>query len=65
MVKSIFDIAKNTLNKSKMRRLRIMHVKANMLHNVSNIRPGKSEILKRPRNATIMSGIINRRMPKK
>jgi hypothetical protein len=39
------NVVKKVLQRSKMRLLRIMHMEADMLNNVGEIRPGESEVL--------------------
>lgn len=46
MINGTTYISLNTLENSKMRFLRVVHVQANMMNSISNVRVGESEILK-------------------
>jgi hypothetical protein len=59
-MKSATDIAEDTLEGNEMGFPRVMHVKANLLDCIGDIRPGESEILESPRKASEIYRIIHR-----
>jgi hypothetical protein len=58
MIKSAFEIPKNTFDMSKVRRTRIMHIETCLLNRVENVRTSKSGMLK----CTAIKGVIGNRV---
>ena len=54
------NVAQDTLQGSKVRLTRIMHVQANLLNGISDIRPGEGEILQGTGETPEVRGILNR-----
>lgn len=57
MIMSPLNVAHNALKSLHMFVMRIIHKKTDLLHNISNVGPGESKILK-PCKTTIMRGIL-------
>ena len=54
------NVAQDTLQGSKVRLTRIMHVQANLLNGISDIRPGEGEVLQSTGETPEVGGILNR-----
>ena len=54
------NVAQDTLQDSKVRLTRIMHVQANLLNGISDIRPGEGEVLQSTGETPEVGGILNR-----
>jgi len=58
-VKSALDVAENALQSSQMRFPRIMHMKANLLDGVGDVRPSEGQVLESTSKTPKLRGISN------
>jgi len=56
-IQSALKVAENALHSAKMRLSRVMHIEADLLNSISNVRTGEGEILKCSSNAAIVSRV--------
>jgi hypothetical protein len=61
MAHGALKVAKNPLGSSKVNFPRIMHVKADLLHGVGDVRPCESQVLEGAHKAAVGCGISNSR----
>jgi len=60
MAEGVLKIAKDPLGSDKVSLSRIMHMKAYLLYDISNVRPSEGEVMEGTHKAAISSGISNR-----
>jgi hypothetical protein len=56
-IQSALKVAENALHSAKMRLPRVMHIEADLLNSISNVRTSEGEILKCSSNTAIVSGV--------
>lgn len=61
MVKRTLEVAENPFGSHKVNLPRIVHVKANLLDSIGNVRTGEGQVLKSSHKAAVVSGVNNSR----